>query len=140
MNRYLMKRLPLRDVLTCYHDNADNCLCRKPKPGMIHGAAGRHGILLESSFMIGDRWSDIIAGAAAGCRTFLIGAPYSQAEKCRPDCTVSNLLEASAIILGRNNPIVGSALAGAYAERHVTVPRPPRRTLQKRIPTSKERP
>src|SRR6185437_13086087 len=99
MNQYLMDHLPLREVLTCYHDNADHCLCRKPNPGMIHEAAARHDLSIGASFMIGDRWSDIAAGAAAGCATILIAASYSKAEKCQPDYRVGSLPEAASIIL-----------------------------------------
>jgi D-glycero-D-manno-heptose 1,7-bisphosphate phosphatase len=45
------------------------CECRKPKPGMILRAAGEFGVDLPQSYMIGDRITDIVAGAAAGCRT-----------------------------------------------------------------------
>lgn len=43
-----------------------NCLCRKPKPGMIKQAATEHNIDLSRSVLIGDSWSDIQAGATAG--------------------------------------------------------------------------
>jgi D-glycero-D-manno-heptose 1,7-bisphosphate phosphatase len=40
--------------------------CRKPNPGMLLRAAQEHGIDLSRSLLIGDRCSDIQAGAAAG--------------------------------------------------------------------------
>jgi D-glycero-D-manno-heptose 1,7-bisphosphate phosphatase len=45
------------------------CRCRKPGSGLLRQAAAEHGIALEASFMVGDRITDIIAGARAGCRT-----------------------------------------------------------------------
>jgi D-glycero-D-manno-heptose 1,7-bisphosphate phosphatase len=51
------------------------CDCRKPRPGMLLEAAREHDILLDSSFMIGDRLSDVVAGARAGCRTVLLNTP-----------------------------------------------------------------
>jgi D-glycero-D-manno-heptose 1,7-bisphosphate phosphatase len=48
------------------------CACRKPSPGMLHRAADELGIDLERSWMIGDRISDLEAGAAAGARTILV--------------------------------------------------------------------
>jgi D-glycero-D-manno-heptose 1,7-bisphosphate phosphatase len=39
---------------------------------MLLQAAREHGVSLEASFMIGDRVSDILAGAAAGCKTILL--------------------------------------------------------------------
>jgi D-glycero-D-manno-heptose 1,7-bisphosphate phosphatase len=48
------------------------CDCRKPRPGLLTRAARRLKIDLAGSFMIGDRISDVMAGAAAGCRTILV--------------------------------------------------------------------
>jgi phosphoglycolate phosphatase-like HAD superfamily hydrolase len=48
--------------------------------------------------MVGDRASDCLAGAAAGCKTILIERSYSKADTCRPDFKAADLLEASAII------------------------------------------
>ena len=100
INQLLMRELPITSVYTCYHDTADNCDCRKPKPGMLIRAAGEHGIDLPRSFMVGDRWGDVAAGAAAGCKTLLIDLPYSQCERCSPDHKVADLLEAARVIEG----------------------------------------
>ena len=53
----------------CPHDPeiTGECDCRKPKPGMLLRAAADFNIDLSSSFMIGDRMSDINAGVNAGC-------------------------------------------------------------------------
>lgn len=40
--------------------------CRKPLPGMLLQAAAEHGLDLSRSTMVGDRCSDMAAGAAAG--------------------------------------------------------------------------
>src|SRR5574340_924787 len=95
INRHLLSRLPLQEMLTCYHDDADGCPCRKPRPGMLVRAADERGIDLSASFMVGDRWSDVAAGEAAGCSTFLIEAPYNERRRCRPDYVGSDLLEAA---------------------------------------------
>jgi D-glycero-D-manno-heptose 1,7-bisphosphate phosphatase len=52
------------------------CACRKPRAGMLLRAAGELGIDLAASWMIGDRVSDLEAGAAAGCRTALVRTGY----------------------------------------------------------------
>jgi D-glycero-D-manno-heptose 1,7-bisphosphate phosphatase len=101
INALLRERLPqLSDVYVCCHDTPDNCDCRKPKPGMLLKAAKDHGLDLSKSFMVGDRWGDVAAGAAAGCRTLLINLPYSQCERCSPDHKVADLLEAAKVIEG----------------------------------------
>src|SRR5258708_3854186 len=39
INRILADRLCLDSVKVCYHDDADNCKCRKPEPGLLQEAA-----------------------------------------------------------------------------------------------------
>jgi D-glycero-D-manno-heptose 1,7-bisphosphate phosphatase len=58
-----------------HHPDADDpryreeCDCRKPRPGLLQRAARELGLDLPRSYMVGDRASDIAAGAAAGCTT-----------------------------------------------------------------------
>jgi D-glycero-D-manno-heptose 1,7-bisphosphate phosphatase len=100
MNDLIRRTLPVLDVLACYHDNADNCACRKPKPGMLLEAARRFGLDPARSYLVGDRWSDVAAGQAAGCRaSVLVATPYSGAERCKPDHVAADLGEAAAWIL-----------------------------------------
>lgn len=49
-----------------------DCPCRKPKPGMLQAAARDLDLDLASSFMIGDKLSDVEAGERAGCRSILV--------------------------------------------------------------------
>ena len=95
INDCLRSHLPIAAVYACYHDNADACDCRKPKPGMLLRAAEEHRLDLAASFMVGDRSGDVLAGAAAGCRTFLIDRPYSKADRCSPGAKVADLPEAA---------------------------------------------
>jgi D-glycero-D-manno-heptose 1,7-bisphosphate phosphatase len=99
LNDRVRATLPVLDVLTCFHDNADGCACRKPKPGLLLEAAGRWHLDLAHSFMVGDRWSDVVAGQAAGCRTVLIATPYSKPERCSPDFRAADLAEAATWVL-----------------------------------------
>lgn len=50
-----------------------DCICRKPKPGMLIRMAERYNIDLSASWMIGDSWRDVEAGISAGCRAIYIG-------------------------------------------------------------------
>ncbi len=99
INESLRRRLTLDEILVCYHDNADNCSCRKPKPGLLLQAAATWGIDLNSSFMVGDRWTDIEAGHAAGCKTVLIGRAPIDAYPGKPDFQAASLAAAAARIL-----------------------------------------
>ncbi len=103
MNDWLKARLPLDDVLTCFHDDADRCGCRKPEPGLLHAASRTLDIDLKNSYMIGDRWRDIEAGRRAGCTTFFIDRDYAEKQPASCDFRVRSLSEAARIILG-NGP------------------------------------
>jgi D-glycero-D-manno-heptose 1,7-bisphosphate phosphatase len=85
INAKLCEQLPLLDVFACYHDTPDNCRCRKPKPGLLLAAAAKWNLDLTSAVLIGDRWSDVAAAHAAGCRAVLIDTPFSRPERCSPD-------------------------------------------------------
>lgn len=100
INQHLRERLPLTAFYVCFHDAPDNCACRKPMPGLLTDAAAAYNIDLRRSFMVGDRWSDVAAGQAAGCRTVLIDFPYSQGDRCAPDARAGSLSEAIERILG----------------------------------------
>jgi D-glycero-D-manno-heptose 1,7-bisphosphate phosphatase len=84
----------------CPHDNADDCHCRKPKPGLLVDAARDLGLDLTASFMVGDRWSDVEAGQRAGCRTVYIDLGYLEPKPDRPDHTVSGPVGALEWVLG----------------------------------------
>jgi D-glycero-D-manno-heptose 1,7-bisphosphate phosphatase len=99
INQRLSEQLPLDAIFTCYHDHADGCDCRKPRPGMLIQAADAYAIDLGKSFMVGDRWSDVAAGQVAGCRTFLLDVPYNQRQRCAPDYMVASLFEAAQQII-----------------------------------------
>lgn len=100
INSYLASSLPIDEFRTCFHDDKDDCRCRKPLPGALVDAAIEYQINLKNSFMVGDRWRDIEAGAAAGCKTFFINYGYREKQPDFPDFIVSSLAEAAEIIIG----------------------------------------
>jgi D-glycero-D-manno-heptose 1,7-bisphosphate phosphatase len=100
INASLASQLPIDEFKTCYHDSLDKCICRKPLPGALFEAAKIHSIDLSNSFMVGDRWRDIAAGASAGCKTFFINYHYAEQKPDAPDFIVSSLMDVEKIILG----------------------------------------
>lgn len=64
--------VPIAGFYYCPHDDADQCGCRKPRPGMIVQAARELSINLTESWMIGDILNDVEAGNRAGVRSILI--------------------------------------------------------------------
>jgi D-glycero-D-manno-heptose 1,7-bisphosphate phosphatase len=82
----------------CPHRDADNCTCRKPKPGLILRALEEYEILPSEAVMIGNNQSDMDAGLAAGVRT--IAVPYPPNTAIRPDVpSFPTLLQAVKAIL-----------------------------------------
>ena len=81
------------------------CACRKPGPGMLQRAAADLVLDLPASWMVGDRWRDVQAGAAAGARTILIrsgregGYDTAPPGAGQPDAILNNLMEAVEWIL-----------------------------------------
>ena len=55
-------------VYLCPHGPNDGCDCRKPKPGLLLVAAKELSLDLKRSWMVGDAWSDVEAGQAAGVK------------------------------------------------------------------------
>ena len=91
----LRRELPIDDVLSCFHDDGDRCACRKPMPGLILEGATRHAVDVGGSFMVGDRWRDIDAGQAAGCRTVWIDRGYHErGPAAAPGARVASLAQA----------------------------------------------
>ena len=83
------------------------CTCRKPGSGMLTRAAKEWDLDLRQCWMVGDRMSDINAGAKAGCRTIQVETGAHKAEpiisanydnKITPDYICDDLLEAVKII------------------------------------------
>jgi D-glycero-D-manno-heptose 1,7-bisphosphate phosphatase len=101
MHDRLRAEMPLDDVRICPHDSGEGCDCRKPAPGMLLRAARDLDLDLATSYMIGDRWRDVGAGRAAGCRTILIDRGYTEPEREIPDFTVADVAEAARLILAR---------------------------------------
>ena len=78
------------------------CDCRKPKPGLLLKPEDIYNIDYENSYMIGDSFTDIVAGQTAGVKTIFIGELKCDACKklcdIEPDHIVHNVSEAAGIL------------------------------------------
>jgi D-glycero-D-manno-heptose 1,7-bisphosphate phosphatase len=101
MHEKLSNELALDDIRFCPHTDDDGCFCRKPLPGMLIDAANRWHVDLRESWLIGDRWRDIAAGQAAGCRCFFVDHGYLERQPLPPFTSVASLPEAVANIVYR---------------------------------------
>jgi D-glycero-D-manno-heptose 1,7-bisphosphate phosphatase len=57
-----------------------NCQCRKPRPGMLFRARDQHHLVLERSYMVGDKMSDVLAARAAGVHPLMVMTGYGRQE------------------------------------------------------------
>ena len=103
MHAHLQKLVPeIARIEVCYDPGqGEISRRRKPEPGMLLDAAAALNLDLTRSWMIGDRWRDIDAGHAAGCRTIFIDWGYAEPLRQSPDFTVRSFAEAAGIILAR---------------------------------------
>jgi D-glycero-D-manno-heptose 1,7-bisphosphate phosphatase len=67
-------------IYYCPHLSADDCDCRKPKPGLLQRAAREHVLDLGNSFVVGDRYGDVELGQRAGCSGILVRTGYGAGE------------------------------------------------------------
>jgi D-glycero-D-manno-heptose 1,7-bisphosphate phosphatase len=99
MHERIRNAVAVDAIKVCYHGDVDGCHCRKPRPGMLLEAAAEFSVELARSFMVGDRWRDVGAGRAAGCRTILVGEGYGETFPDPPDASAGSLREAADLIL-----------------------------------------
>lgn len=99
----------IKGVYYCLHQDRDNCLCRKPKTGLIYQALKENNINkshLRKAFFVGDSIRDMATAYHAGMRSILV---FSGREKSKnktdwhvqPDYTAKDLLRAVELILKR---------------------------------------
>ena len=62
-------------IYTCPHTSNDDCRCRKPRTGLLDMAISQHWVDPSLSWLIGDRQTDIVAGAWVGVRGIHIDSP-----------------------------------------------------------------
>lgn len=108
LNRILSSEgINIRQYYYCLHhphgvvpDYSFSCDCRKPGDLFLRKAAGEYDIDLGSSWMVGDRDSDIECGKSAGTKTILIEYLTSASYRgsSNPDFTAKNLKDALKII------------------------------------------
>jgi D-glycero-D-manno-heptose 1,7-bisphosphate phosphatase len=98
---YLATLVDVDEFRVCFHDDADGCFCRKPKPGLLTAAPAH---VVERSIVVGDRWRDIEAGRRAGCRAAVfVDYGYDDPTPVDADTSVRSLAEAADWILELEN-------------------------------------
>jgi D-glycero-D-manno-heptose 1,7-bisphosphate phosphatase len=110
IHAWLRRQLCLDQIYVCPHDDDDRCACRKPAPGLLLAAAADYGIDLRRSVMVGDRWRDIEAGRAAGCRTVHVDRHYLREPVAGADSVVADLPRATDWILATDGILAADGI------------------------------
>ncbi|HET9418435.1 MAG TPA: HAD family hydrolase [Chthoniobacterales bacterium] len=96
------ERVRLDGIYFCPHKPDDECVCRKPQPGMVETAAEELDFDPRLCFVIGDNDCDVALGRRVGATTILVrtgyGAQVVAEGKAHPDYVVDNLAEAAQLI------------------------------------------
>jgi histidinol-phosphate phosphatase family protein len=107
INQAISRALPgLSKIYVCSHDNDDQCDCRKPKIGLLKRAIEELNLDTAHSWLVGDKWTDILAGKGVGLKTILIRnidswkstSQGSPPESLQPDFEVLELSQITKII------------------------------------------
>jgi len=102
MHKKLSELTQIDDICVCYHSQNEGCDCRKPKPGMLLQSSKNFIIDLSTSFIVGDRNSDIEAGKVVGSKTIFIDRQYNEPKPTTPDAICGSLVDAVNIVLNQN--------------------------------------
>lgn len=95
----LLDTCQIDEIKVCPHTDSYGCSCRKPSPGMLIESSEDWGIDLSESYLVGDRWRDIAAGQAAGCRqVFFIDYGYQEKRPNPPYTSIDSLDQCVQII------------------------------------------
>ncbi len=85
----------------CPHVAEDNCVCRKPLPGMVIAAAQTLGVASYECAVIGDIEADVLAARAAGAIGVLVPTQATRREEIdRADLVAPDLLGAVKAVFG----------------------------------------
>ncbi len=72
LDEFRKNGIDILKVYLCPHSPEDNCMCRKPNTGMIEKAMKDFDIDLRSSWLIGDKISDIQTAKNAGIPKYIL--------------------------------------------------------------------
>lgn len=113
MNQRLEELLGSFDgIYVCPHAPADQCDCRKPKPGLLQQASNDLRFVASDCVVIGDKDVDVGLAHNAGGKGVLVttgyGAGHLAAGRVQPDFVAADLLTAVQWVLSQQSPAPAS--------------------------------
>lgn len=116
INTRLVKEISLAGgridaVFMCPHAPAAGCHCRKPEPGLFYLAAQKLSVDINSSIMVGDALTDLVAAQNAGIKQRVLvrtgrgdwQSQLAEAQSIAPFSIYDSLLDALTHLLNFSN-------------------------------------
>ena len=100
------KNIVLDKVYFCPHSKNDECRCRKPETLLFERASIESNLDLRTSYVIGDKTSDIKAGENLGLGTILVKTGHGGKDgqySVKPDFVADNLDQAAEWIIAHKH-------------------------------------
>jgi D-glycero-D-manno-heptose 1,7-bisphosphate phosphatase len=95
-HQVLSQEFGFDDIVYCSDRRSPNY---KPNPGAVLTLIHKYHIDPQQSFMVGDRWKDIVCGQRAGLTTIFVGSKYDDGgTNLYPSYSVANVYEACQVI------------------------------------------
>ncbi len=99
LSRLSDEGIMIHEVYYCPHSPESQCSCRKPSPEMLLRAKEKYDIDMKSSWMIGDKQSDIEAGKKAGVgKTVFVASSKDVTESFDADFLIHDVRELKRLI------------------------------------------
>jgi D-glycero-D-manno-heptose 1,7-bisphosphate phosphatase len=101
MHELMRNELPIDDIAFCTKRDTYRY---KPEPGMVEELAAQHNVDIKKSWMVGDRWRDIVLAHKIGMPSILIVNNETQQDwpaeysDIRADHVVMNVFDACLLI------------------------------------------
>lgn len=90
--------IQFKSVFVCPHSSNDNCLCRKPKTGLLDEFIRTNEVDLLRSFVFGDRETDVQLARNIGCKAIRLTSD----ESTKADFKSNSFIEACNYIVKSN--------------------------------------
>ena len=81
MHTLISNYIDLTEIIFCPHDDSDNCLCRKPLPGMLNSMILKYNLKEKSAYLL-EILIKIFYGNNTNIETCLLKTSYNNQIKC----------------------------------------------------------
>ena len=97
INSKILEKIPVNIFYVCPHQSIDNCICRKPKIGMIENYRREYPSYIKNEVMIGDTNKDLKCAEKANINFILKIQSYNLDLKNSAPYNISSFFELSII-------------------------------------------